>query len=437
MPLTVRAYLTPNTQTVTGASGTGTIVTVAISGPYTFAVGSIVTVSSINPSAYNGNYVVSSSTSTSVSYYSSTTATYISGGTVYGTSPGGSITLAAAQTAADYTLTLPAATGTLALTSNPVFTGTVTTPVVTSPSATTLSLQSAGTTAITIDTSQNVGIGTTAPATYGQFVVTGTLGTVYHPATGDAILFSKGGLNTFGTSNASGYLQVQTGAAVTAITIDASQNVGIGTTSPSTYTTGTAMSVSASAAETIPLVLVNPNNATNTEVTLGFAPSTTVSLAKVSAIRTAAGGNTNLIFSTYTGSSVTEKVRIDDAGNVGIGMAGAAATSLLMVNGPLALKAPSSVTANTYTVAATDSSLIFSGATFSPAQVVVTLPAASSCTGRMLFFKNISVNAIISASSNVVPIASAGTGTAIIAATAGKWAMLQSDGANWIVMMAN
>jgi hypothetical protein len=44
-------------------------------------------------------------------------------------------------------------------------TTSVTTPLVTSPAATALTLQSAGTTAMTVDTSQNVGIGTTSPST--------------------------------------------------------------------------------------------------------------------------------------------------------------------------------------------------------------------------------------------------------------------------------
>jgi hypothetical protein len=42
--------------------------------------------------------------------------------------------------------------------------GTLTAAIHTSPAATALTLQSAGTTAMTIDTSQNVGIGTSSPA---------------------------------------------------------------------------------------------------------------------------------------------------------------------------------------------------------------------------------------------------------------------------------
>jgi len=62
----------------------------------------------------------------------------------------GQITLAPTAVAGTNTLTLPASTGTVALTNTAVFN-----------SATTLSLQTGGTTGLYIDASQNVGIGTT------------------------------------------------------------------------------------------------------------------------------------------------------------------------------------------------------------------------------------------------------------------------------------
>ena len=431
MPVIVRAFLPYNVQSITGASGDGTTATISFAGPFTAPLGSTVVVAGVTPSGYNGTYIVTGSSSTTVQYANATTASG-SGGTMSNTSPGGSVSLTATQTASEYTLTLPAATGTVALTASPTFTGTLTANPITSPAATALSLQSAGTTAITIDTSQNVGVNQTTPATYGKFAVTGSAGTAYVTATGDGLAFSKAGVNYIGTATASGYLQILTGAGQAAITIDTNKNVGIGTTSPSTYTTGTVASVSSSAAETTPLVVSNPNDTASTQVTIGFAPSTTLNLAKISAIRTAVGGNTSLAFSTYTGSSVSEKMRIDDAGNVGIGLAGSAATSLLTVNGPAAFKAPQSITAATYTATSTDSSLIFS-----TTNNTLTLPTASTCSGRVLYVKNISANSVVSASTNVVPLGSASTGTAILAATAGKFAMLQSDGTNWVIMMAN
>ena len=83
-------------------------------------------------------------------------------------STSGTTTLQATAVAGTTTITLPAATDTLVgrATTDTLTNKTLTTPVISSlssASATALTLQSAGTTAVTIDTSQNVGIGTTSP----------------------------------------------------------------------------------------------------------------------------------------------------------------------------------------------------------------------------------------------------------------------------------
>jgi hypothetical protein len=66
----------------------------------------------------------------------------------------------------------------------------------------------------------------------------------------------------------------------------------------------------------------------------------------------------------------------------------------------------------------------------------VTLPAASSWSGRSVVFKNLQAQTLVSASSNVAPIGSATPGTAILPATVGAWATLVSDGTNWVVMQS-
>ena len=90
-------------------------------------------------------------------------------------STSGTTTVAATAVAGTTTLTLPAATDTLVgkATTDTLTNKTLTSPVITTPTisslssaaATALTLQSAGTTAITVDTSQNVGIGTASPST--------------------------------------------------------------------------------------------------------------------------------------------------------------------------------------------------------------------------------------------------------------------------------
>ena len=98
---------------------------------------------------------------------------------------------------------------------------------------------------------------------------------------------------------------------------------------------------------------------------------------------------------------------------------------------PISLPKPgAAITASTYTVLSTDSTLIFN----TTATCTVTLPAGSSYPGRILHMKNIAAFAINSAGSNVYPITSSTAGTAIMT-SAQHFAMLQSDGLNWVTLM--
>ncbi len=67
---------------------------------------------------------------------------------------------------------------------------------------------------------------------------------------------------------------------------------------------------------------------------------------------------------------------------------------------------------------------------------VVTLPPAANYPGRPITIMNWQAQTVTSASANVLP-PTGGVGTAILAATAGKWATLVSDGAYWLVMGYN
>jgi hypothetical protein len=99
----------------------------------------------------------------------------------------------------------------------------------------------------------------------------------------------------------------------------------------------------------------------------------------------------------------------------------------------LKLNAPVTKTAS-FTLGATENFIIANG---SAANVTVTFPTASANTGRVVVIKNLSgTYTVISASSNVKPVNSGTAGTAILAATAGKWAVLVCDGTDWVVMAA-
>jgi hypothetical protein len=92
------------------------------------------------------------------------------------------------------------------------------------------------------------------------------------------------------------------------------------------------------------------------------------------------------------------------------------------------ISAPVTKTAD-FTVAVGESYLINNKTTTS---CTATLPTASSWSGRALTFTNYQAQTLVSASSNVVPRAGGAAATAILAATAGVWTTLVSDGTNWL-----
>lgn len=112
-----------------------------------------------------------------------------------------------------------------------------------------------------------------------------------------------------------------------------------------------------------------------------------------------------------------------------------AAGVLPVANGGTGLSARPSVATKTadFTLADTEGWVINNK---SGSSCVVTLPAASSWAGRVVVFKNLQAQTLVSASSNVAPIGSATLGTAILPASVGAWATLVSDGTNWVIMQS-
>jgi hypothetical protein len=108
---------------------------------------------------------------------------------------------------------------------------------------------------------------------------------------------------------------------------------------------------------------------------------------------------------------------------------------LPITNGGTGLSARPSVVTKTadFTLADTEGWVINNKA---GSTCTVTLPAASSWTGRQVVFKNLQAQTLVSASSDVAPIGSATPGTAILPATVGAWATIVSDGTNWVVMQS-
>ena len=91
------------------------------------------------------------------------------------------------------------------------------------------------------------------------------------------------------------------------------------------------------------------------------------------------------------------------------------------------------VTGTTYSLAATDSSLVLTPTgTFT-----LTLgTAAAGNTGRIVSLKSTAAFAVNSNTNNIVQLTGGASTNAIFPATAGKWCVLQSDGAAWQIMQA-
>jgi len=98
-------------------------------------------------------------------------------------------------------------------------------------------------------------------------------------------------------------------------------------------------------------------------------------------------------------------------------------------NSKQSVSAPVTYTAN-FSVAATDLWIINNK---SGSSCTATLPAASSYSGRVLHFQNYQAQTLVSASSNVVPLAGGAAGTSILLASSGDSATLVSDGSNWLM----
>ena len=214
-------------------------------------------------------------------------------------------------------------------------------------------------------------------------------------------------------------------------------STAIGATTPSTgaFTTLSASSTvtlsPASAAVTISptgtgTVAISPVGA----LTINPTAASTINNTSIGVTTKAAGSFTTLAsngattMTAGTASTSTATGTLVVTGGVGV--------SGQLTCAAFATTKPAGTVSTTYTIAATDIGFVSSGT-----GVTVTLPAASSYPGRWLYFLSASAVALTSASSNVIPATSTTAGTAITAATAGKWCAMVSNGTNWQIMMYN
>ena len=91
------------------------------------------------------------------------------------------------------------------------------------------------------------------------------------------------------------------------------------------------------------------------------------------------------------------------------------------------------ITNSTYTIQENDKYIVFTPT----ATCTITLPNAGSYPGREITIKNTSAFAVNSASANIRPLTTNTAGTTILAATAGKFAKIISNGYDWTVVKSN
>ena len=175
-------------------------------------------------------------------------------------------------------------------------------------------------TAMTINNTGNVGIGTTSPTGRNGFA--GQKVFEVYNASSYASINVTGNGSTFGTLGAqssgvdlrsSGPLRLATNGNNIRVTIDTSGNVGIGTTSPDHILC---------VEDTEPtLRIFDTANTLNQEQTISFGTEPgNRTHAEISGINTNTGNASGgLILKTNSGSSLAERMRIDSSGNVGVG----------------------------------------------------------------------------------------------------------------------
>ncbi len=200
-------------------------------------------------------------------------------------------------------------------------------------------------------------------------------------------------------------------------------NVTIGT--GISFTTGT-LSATGSGGTVTSVSVVSANGFAGTVATSTTTPAITLTTSITGLLY---GNGTALAAATisaplnYTSGTLSIPVATSSANGY------LSSTDWSTFNNKQAVSAPVTKTAD-FTVAATDLWLINNktGST-----CTATLPTASSYSGRVLHFQNYQAQTLVSASSNVVPLAGGSAGTSILLASTGDSATLVSDGTNWLM----
>ena len=190
-------------------------------------------------------------------------------------------------------------------------------------------------------------------------------GIVAMSSTINASTASGGGVIT--TADASGILQLQT-AGTTALTIDASQNVGIGTSSPAykldvvgsanTYFGGRIYNTNSGSTAVSYLQIGNDSNGATAQLGLNSSTNTS-NFGGANALYLANGLSAPIVFATTN----TERMRIDSAGNLLVGTTSSFGAGKIQIsnsgNGQLSVRHPSATVGKYWNIGCDNSSNAF------------------------------------------------------------------------------
>jgi cytoskeletal protein CcmA (bactofilin family) len=218
------------------------------------------------------------------------------------------------------------------------------------------------------------------------------------------------------------------------VTKGSTDRVGINIASPTTTLDVAGTLKASGAVDFAGAVTVNSSNGSNDFTVKTAGPNTTLfvqgstSYVGIRTTSPAAELHVNGL-SRANNLYVTDKVGIKTA----VPTVELEVTGGVKITGYMTRGAPVTKTAN-FTVADSENWLINNK---SGSACIVTLPSASTYTGREITIKNLQAQQVNSASSNVVPIDGTSAGLPILTNTIGKWATLVSNGTSWVIMASN
>jgi len=265
------------------------------------------------------------------------------------------------------------------------------------------------------------GLGTITLANTGVLSNIAGTGISVSGATGDVTIANTGVLSFAGGTTGLTPATATTGIVTLAGILGIANGGTNGSATPTAYgvTYGDGSAYAFTAAGTTGQVLT----ATTGSAPTWAAPATSGTVTSVSVVSTNGFAGTVATATTTPAITLTTSVAGVLKGN------GTAISAAVVNTDYFAPSAPVTKTAN-FTVADTDVWLINNktGST-----CTVTLPTASSWSGRVLRFQNYQAQTVVSASSNVVPLTGGAAATSILLASSGDQTTLVSDGSNWLV----